>query len=170
MLLEGELDVTADREPVALLAAAIRGLHDAGATARDDREPLLREQTGRLDGLVVIGVARLRPGGAEDRHRVVNVRKGIEPLHELPHDPEDAPRVGLREGAPLTRQLREETLVLSDDVALRAARALRHGHPARCRGRDIGGEYTVPHVHSTGRCRLPAPGPSCTWASLCGRS
>src|SRR6266568_3891340 len=101
---------------------------------------------------------------------VVNVRKGVEPLHELPHDPEHAPRVGLGEGPPLARQLGEETLVLSDDVALRAARALRHGHLARCRGRDIGGEYTVPHVHSTGRCRLPAPGPSCTWASLCGRS
>src|SRR5205823_7931083 len=37
LLLEGKLDVAADREPAALLRALVRGFHDARAAARDPR-------------------------------------------------------------------------------------------------------------------------------------
>jgi hypothetical protein len=54
-LLVGQLDVAADREPAAFLAAAVRGLHDPGTAAGDDRETTLREPAGDRPGDLVGG-------------------------------------------------------------------------------------------------------------------
>ena len=67
-LLVRELDVEADREPAALLAAAVRGLHHARAAAGDDGEARLGEEPAGLAR--VAGTARCpRPRGPSRRSR-----------------------------------------------------------------------------------------------------
>src|SRR6266571_5463807 len=123
-LLVRQLDVAADGQPVAFLTAAIRGLHDPRAAAGDDREPFLREHARGLDRLCVVGILGRGARGPEDGDGAVDVGERVESLDELSHDSQYPPRVGPGERAPLPRDLREESFVLSDRGALRAARAL----------------------------------------------
>src|SRR3989440_4422722 len=142
-LLERQLDVATDGQAVSLLGPAVRGLHDPGAAPRDDREPFLREHAPGFHGLLVVGVFRRGAGRSEHRDGVVHVGEGVEPFDELPHDPQDPPRVRLDERPSLAGNLSEEAFVLSDRCALRAARALRHGRPARYRRKERDGRVPV---------------------------
>src|SRR2546429_9695663 len=83
----------------------------------------------------IVGWGPRRP---EHGDGVVDVRERVESFDELAHDPEHAPRVRPREGAALAGNLGEETFVLSDRRPWRAARALRHGRPARYRRKGRG--------------------------------
>src|SRR5207237_7243237 len=67
VLLVRQLDVEADREPAALLRAAVRGLHHPGAASRDDRESSLGEPARDVTRLPVGGIVLAHAGGAEDR-------------------------------------------------------------------------------------------------------
>src|ERR1044071_3207331 len=60
LLLERQLDVTADGDAARVERAAVRGLHDAGAAARYHGEARLGERGGRLLRGRVEGVARGR--------------------------------------------------------------------------------------------------------------
>src|SRR5207249_10870134 len=128
----------ADRLAVALLAAAVRRFHEPAPTPRDDREALLREQARGFHGLLVVLIVGRGTRRPEHRGGAVDVRERVESLDELVHDPEHAPRVRLRESAALAGNLGEEPFVLSDRRPWRAARALRHGRPARYRRRGRG--------------------------------
>ena len=99
-----ELDAEADREAAAFLRAAVRGLHHAGAAARDHcpavRRELVRDLARGDVGRVVLGDTC----GAEDRDgRDVDLRQEREALLELEPDPADRLRsqtlVGVEEGA-----------------------------------------------------------------------
>ena len=86
-LLVRQLDVEADGEPAALLAAAVPGLHHARAAAGDDREALLREEARRLARGFVGLAARLHPGRAEEGHgRPVDPLDRLEAAQELVPD------------------------------------------------------------------------------------
>ena len=137
-LLERQLDIAADRQAVALLAAAIRRFHDPGPAPGNDREALLGEQPRGFHGMLVVGIVRRGTRRPEYRDGAVDVGERVEPLDEFAHDPEHAPRVRPREGPALAGNLGEESFVLSDRRAWRAARALRHGRPARYRRKGRG--------------------------------
>ena len=109
-LLVGQLDVAADREAAALLAAAIRGLHDARPAAGDDRVALLREESADLARHRVRRVAGIDPRRAEHRDRRADRRQRIEALDELREDSQRAPGVGVQECGSLRRL--EELAVL----------------------------------------------------------
>src|ERR1041385_801551 len=96
-LLVGELDVDADREPAPLHRALVGGLHDARSAAGDDGESLAGEEPRGFGGLGIERVLGRGPGGADERHRVGHIAQALEPLDELPHDPEDPPRVATPE-------------------------------------------------------------------------
>src|SRR6266545_3741206 len=84
VLLVRELDVEADRKPTAFRGAAVRGLHHAGAAARDDGEACFGEQLSGRDGGLVRGMILAHAGRAEDRHcRLGDLRDCLEPLQEL---------------------------------------------------------------------------------------
>ena len=79
-LLVRELDVEPDRDAAALLGAAVRGLHDPGAAAGDDREVGPGEPARGLARRLVGGVALADPRRAEDRDgRAREVADGLEP-------------------------------------------------------------------------------------------
>ena len=92
-LLVRERDVEADAETAAVLAAAVRGLHHAGAAARDDREAGLGEEPRRLPRLAVrIGVLA-DPRRPEDRDgRPVDLEHLLEAAEELGRDHGDVVR------------------------------------------------------------------------------
>src|SRR6266567_4704382 len=58
-LLEGQLDVTANRDIVTLLRPLIASLHDARAAARDNAKARLRQQTSRLYRSCIGGIIGL---------------------------------------------------------------------------------------------------------------
>jgi hypothetical protein len=88
VLLVGELDVEADREPTAFLRAAVRGLHHARAAARDDRKAGLGEAPANLARLLVGRMAFADASGAEERDGgSVDPLDGLEALQELVADP-----------------------------------------------------------------------------------
>ena len=125
-LLVGQLDVAADRQPAALLAAAVGRLHHARAAAGDDRvaglgEPRAERSSGPARRSGSLGD---RPGRAEDRSPPDRPGHRVEALDELGQDPEHPPRVRVEEGradAPL-----EELLVLG-------RRRVALEHPGRLR-------------------------------------
>jgi len=80
VLLARQLDVQADRRRLAEVRAAVHGLHDAGAAARDDREPGVREQPRDALGEREVGVVGRGPRAAEDRYRRPHL---VEPLGRL---------------------------------------------------------------------------------------
>src|SRR5260370_5465835 len=120
-LLERQLNVAADREAVALLAAAVRRLHDPGAATGDDREAFLGELAGRLDGLLVAGLVGLGARRAEDGDGAVDVRQRVEPLDELHHNAQYATRVRRGASAAVARAWIDAPRVLSDRPSARAA-------------------------------------------------
>jgi hypothetical protein len=85
-LLEGQLDVEPDRVGVRLAGAAVGGLHDPRAAARDDREPGLAEHPGGFAGERVLPVVSWRAGGAEDRHGGPDVGQRVEAGAQLELD------------------------------------------------------------------------------------
>src|SRR5512132_3118612 len=88
VLLVGELDVEADREPTALFGTAVRGLHHARAAARDDREAGLGEASADVAGLFVGRMPFTDASGAEERDcGSVDPLHGLEALQELVADP-----------------------------------------------------------------------------------
>ena len=92
-LLVGEHDVEPDRGAAALLGPLVRGLHDPRPAARDDGvAPLGEPPPDGHPELVVLGPRR-RPGRPEHGHARADRREPLEPLDELAHDPEHAPRV-----------------------------------------------------------------------------
>ena len=81
--------------PAAPGRALVRGLHDARASAGDDRVPGLGQARGDLLSKLVFGAGPQRPGGAEDRHRYAQLREQAEALDELGLDPHDPPGIGM---------------------------------------------------------------------------
>ncbi len=102
-LLEGEFDVAADRQPAGLVGPAVGGLHQAGAAAGDDGEAGLGQGPAHLPGRLVHRVVLAEPGRAEDRDRGADLGQGVDPVDELPLNPEDPPGVGVGEGGHLRR-------------------------------------------------------------------
>ena len=97
-LLVGQLDVAADREAAALLAAAVRGLHDARAAAGDDRVALPRRAAGRSRAPTrSAGSPSADARRAEDRDRRADPGERVEAFDELAQDPQRAPRIGVEE-------------------------------------------------------------------------
>src|SRR5918992_550872 len=68
-LLEGKLDVAADRDAASLLRPAVRRLHDAWAAAGDDREPFLDQRSREPTRGAVVAVAPADASRAEDADR-----------------------------------------------------------------------------------------------------
>ena len=118
-LLLRQLDVAADRQAAALLAAAVGGFHDPRAAAGDDRVAGLRPASARGRGPARSRVARLDARGPEDADRRADLGQRVEALDELGQDPQRAPRVGVEEVG--TRRALEQRLVLGQ----------RHARPAR---------------------------------------
>ena len=86
-LLVRELDVEADRQPPGLLAPAVRGLHHARPSTRDDGEPCAGEETGCLAGRDVGGRLLAHPCRPEDRDgRPVDLLHLLEAGEELRRD------------------------------------------------------------------------------------
>jgi len=88
VLLVGELDVEADREPTAFLRATVRGLHHARPAAGDDCKAGLGEAPADVAGLFVGGMPFTDASGAEERDcGSVDPLDGLEALQELVADP-----------------------------------------------------------------------------------
>ena len=82
-----QLDVEADGEAAALLAAAVRRLHHAGSAAGHDRPAGLREQLRRRARRLVRTAALGDARRAEERDgRPVDLLHRLEPLEELVRD------------------------------------------------------------------------------------
>ena len=94
-LLVRELDVAADREPAALLGAAVDRLHHSRPAAGDDREPAPGEGPPELHARPVEGVVAGRARGAEDRDRAAYLGERVKAFDELAQDAEDAPGIGV---------------------------------------------------------------------------
>src|SRR3990172_4170295 len=92
LLLRGELDVQPDRQPLPHAPPAVRRLHDPGSPAGDDGEPAPGKQLRHLHGGLVGPFLLAGPGAAEDGDGRADVLQLLEPVHELAHDPEHAPR------------------------------------------------------------------------------
>jgi len=92
-LLVRQLDVQADAARAGLGGPFVGGLHDAAPAAGDDGETRPGQFAGGLLGELVVRVARVGPGGAEDRHCGPHRSELLIPFRELGHDPEDAPEV-----------------------------------------------------------------------------
>src|SRR5205814_1382726 len=86
-------DVQADRSSAGFERALVGGLHDARPAAGDDGIARLRQQPAGLLGGFVVGVARIRPRGAEDRHAALHRRHHLKTLDELRHDAKDPPGI-----------------------------------------------------------------------------
>ncbi len=97
-LLQGQLDVAADRQAAALLAATVGGGHDPRPAAGDDRIATLRKEGAEPSGARVVRRVFGRPGRSEDGHRWTDRRERVEPVDELADDPQHAPRVGVEKG------------------------------------------------------------------------
>ena len=93
-LLEGQLDVAPDRKPPSFAGAAVGRLHDAGSASGDDGEAAPGQQRAQPSRLGVHGIGVGDPGRAEDADGAPDPGQGIEPLHELGHDPQHPPLVG----------------------------------------------------------------------------
>src|SRR5687767_5980691 len=86
-LLEGKLDIAADGLALSLAGALVRGLHDAGAGAGDDREARLGKELRRFLRGTVLRIIRTSAGRSEDRDSLLHRGEGVEALDELAHDP-----------------------------------------------------------------------------------
>jgi hypothetical protein len=93
LLLKRELDIKADRLALGHERAAIAGLHDAGAAARDDSIPALDKKGRRLLRHLIHFMTRLQARGPEDRDRVINLVKAVKSFDEFRHNAEDPPLV-----------------------------------------------------------------------------
>ncbi len=69
MLFVGQLDVEADAGGLAEVGPLVGRLHDAGASAGDDRKARVGQQTGDLLGEHIVGVVVGHPGAAEYGNR-----------------------------------------------------------------------------------------------------
>src|SRR5690606_12108016 len=85
-----------------------------GTAAGDHAETGLDQSPRRLEGRFVHRAVRQDPRAPEDADRGTERRQGVEPLDEFAHDPEDTPRIGVREVGrrPALRPAGQETLVL----------------------------------------------------------
>ena len=92
-----------DIEIKAKARALVGGLHNPGATPRDDGQLVLRQFAPQRFGKFVAGIGRLDPGRSEHRHRQTDFREGLEGFDELRHDAEQPPRVLL--GGAFEREL-----------------------------------------------------------------
>src|SRR5207248_9439042 len=128
VLLEGKLDVAADREAARLLGAPVGRLHDSRAAAGDDREALLDEAAGNAAGEPILRVAAPGARRSEDAHRGADVGQRVESLDEFAKDAQGAPGIGLQELRGLTTLL-EKALVLGRPLG-----AAAHHHRAAAAG------------------------------------
>ena len=92
-LLVRQLDVQAHGFAAGLRRALVGRLHDAGPAARHHGEVVFGETLGDFHGGAVIFIRRFGAGRAEDGDGGADVRHGLEGIHELRHDAEDAPGI-----------------------------------------------------------------------------
>jgi hypothetical protein len=106
-LLEGKLDVAADRPASPEPRSLVAGFHDAGAGAGDDVESRHGQQARCLHCRVVMGIVGTDSRRTENRDRFLDRGQRVEPVDELAHDAHHAPRVGSREIDSRTRLLQD---------------------------------------------------------------
>src|SRR5690606_19354086 len=92
-LLEGQLDVAADALASRLGGTAVCRFHDAGTTTGDHAEAVTNQEFCRALRCDVVGLVGAGACTAEDADGWTEPCERVEPLHELAHDSEDAPRV-----------------------------------------------------------------------------
>src|SRR3954451_23749465 len=94
VLLEGQLDVQADRARAGLARAAVGGLHRAGPAAGDDGEARRAEPAADLAGHLVLARAGRRARRAEDRDAALDAAQQLEAAGDLVAHALDARLVG----------------------------------------------------------------------------
>ena len=92
----GKLDVEPDRESGPTPGSTVRRFHDPFPSPGDDGISLAREGFRHLAGGLVRPVAPFRAGAAEYGDGRADGAEGFEPLDELAHDAEHAPRLDSR--------------------------------------------------------------------------
>ena len=134
----GQLDIDPDRQAVPFDRPFIGGLHDAGATSRDDGKPRRGQAPGGFGGLRVERVGGRGAGGADEGDRIGDIAQPLEPLDELAHDPKDPPRVALPEVVdPLRSRTGAEQDFVLGGAGWRGAMYERTvGHGSEYKGRD----------------------------------
>jgi hypothetical protein len=86
VLLDGQLDVAADRAATDLSGAAIRRLHDAGTASRDHGEAGSGEPGTELPGHGAVRIVLVEARRAEDGHARAREVQGTKATHELDGD------------------------------------------------------------------------------------
>ena len=92
-LLLRQRDVAADGNSARLERPFVRRFHDPRAAAGDHAKAIVRQQPRCLFRRLVIPIARLGSGRAENGHRATDARHRLKPFHELRHDPKNPPTV-----------------------------------------------------------------------------
>ena len=100
LLLVRQLDVAADRERADVAGAAVRRLHDAGASARHHREAHAADPATHLARERVVGIAFVEARGAEDRDAGPHEVERAKPAQQLGEDAQRAPQLGEAAGRP----------------------------------------------------------------------
>ena len=110
-LFKGQLDIASDRMTTAFFRAFVRGLHDPGARARNNREALFGQQFRGLARGIVLRI--IRPGArrAEDRYALRDLGERIEAFDEFRRDAHDTPWIGAREATQIRLRRLQQLLV-----------------------------------------------------------
>jgi hypothetical protein len=140
LLLVRQADVAADAQPAGFLRAAVRGLHDAAATARHDGEARPGERAADVAGKFVVLVTGREACRPEDRHARPVELETLEPVQELEEEAHGALEVRRAVATPGQE-------VFFGALHLLEQRGLAHSF----------GQFR--HAESPGRCRPVPVGP-----------